>query len=744
MNAAVRSVVVLSAALAARAAVAAPMEIRTAVEQLAKLGHVVTYSDDLVKPDQIIDVETPSLSELSQAIAPLGLQLEPVGDNWVISRRSPIPQRSARLSIRSGGRLPLRAVEALWNGREHPLQPGSDGTYTVPLDAGPTVTVRAEGHVPQVVTLSSEATAHVVLEPVEVIENVIVTGTRHRLAERSVTGTLNTVSTEELATVPSVGGDAMGAVNRLPGMSSVGVSAKPWVRGGVQDELLVRIDGVELVDAYHLADFQNLFSIVDAHAVQSVDVYTGGFPARYGNRMSGVMDITTAGPAGDSPRSTIGISVFSLLASHAASFDGGRGSYQASIRRGNLDQVLERVDPGLGTPNFYDAYGRVQHRLGDAAQLSTGALLSKDDVSVREDATAARSDIDNRYLWSRLDLDHGKGLSSTHSLSLTSSKRSKGQDDVDDTSDTGGFLRNQQSLWSLQGRSEFRLDHDGALMEFGAEAKYGRSHYDSVALIDRGILGSLLGNGETTGHDIHLTHEGWSGGVYWAVDLPLWQSWLLQPGLRWDFQRYERDGFSDQVSPRLGLCYTPTERFSMHLDAGRFFQPQEIQELQVADGDAAGVQGAGGRPFHCRNGMAADRRLADQPRGVRQALPPHQSPLREHLQSFRAGAGAGTGPGADRTRPCAGARRRPGVVLPAVRRCLSHPALRLYGRQRSHRRCVGPSALVADPHRWRHRLAAASGFHRNPGRHLALRLAWRRSSGQRSRRADAGQQRGEQ
>ena len=70
----------------------------------------------------------------------------------------------------------------------------------------------------------------------------------------------------------------MRVVTRLPGMSSVGVSAKPQVRGGLTDEVLVRVDGVELFDSYHLADLQSFFSVVDDRTVDAVDVYTGGFP----------------------------------------------------------------------------------------------------------------------------------------------------------------------------------------------------------------------------------------------------------------------------------------------------------------------------------------------------------------------------------------------------------------------------------------------------------------------------------
>jgi outer membrane cobalamin receptor len=523
-----------------------------------------------------------TLPALRQALKVLGLQLQRIAEHWIIVSAG-AGRQPTRLHIRSRDGLELQGIEAELDGETRTLTADGDGLYSVPATPGSQVVIRAQGHEPWAARFPDHA-AEVVLIPIEVPENVIVTGTRHRLSSRNITGSLTSFTQDDLATVPSLGGDAMRAVAQLPGTSSVGVSAKPWIRGGLQDELLIRIDGIELLDAYHLADFQSVFSIVDDRSVAAVDVFTGGFPARYGNRMSGVMDITTGRDTAE-PGTEIGISLFSLLANRHGTFNDGNTGYLTSVRRGNLDQVIAQVDSSLGTPRYYDGYGRLDHRLSATARLSAGALVTKDDVSLAEDETTARSAIDSRYLWGRLELDHGEGLTSASALSYTWSKRNKAQRDLDDDSGIGGVLDYHQALWKLGGRTDFSLQRDWMLMEFGIEAEYGRARYDSTATVDRGIIGALLGGGALAAHDIHVHPEGWSGGIYWAGEFPLMERWLVQPGIRWDFQDFGADGAANQLSPRLGIRYRPTQLLSLRLDVGQFRQPQGLHELQVADGE---------------------------------------------------------------------------------------------------------------------------------------------------------------
>ncbi|HZG00501.1 MAG TPA: TonB-dependent receptor, partial [Chitinophagales bacterium] len=83
--------------------------------------------------------------------------------------------------------------------------------------------------------------------------------------------------------------DVMKAIQLLPGVQAGNEgSSGLYVRGGGPDQNLILLDGVPVYNASHLFGF---FSVFNADAIRSVEVIKGGFPARYGGRLSSVIDI---------------------------------------------------------------------------------------------------------------------------------------------------------------------------------------------------------------------------------------------------------------------------------------------------------------------------------------------------------------------------------------------------------------------------------------------------------------------
>ena len=122
------------------------------------------------------------------------------------------------------------------------------------------------------------------------LEEIVVAASQYQLI-RSVGTTHSLLTSEDIEYLPDFGDDALRAVSRLPGTTTNGVSARSNVRGGEVGETLVRFDSLRLYEPFHLKEFQSIFSTVDPRVVNSMEVYTGGFPAAYGDRMSSVIDV---------------------------------------------------------------------------------------------------------------------------------------------------------------------------------------------------------------------------------------------------------------------------------------------------------------------------------------------------------------------------------------------------------------------------------------------------------------------
>jgi outer membrane receptor protein involved in Fe transport len=495
------------------------------IEALRAEGHSVIYSSGLVDPDQRLSVEAVDIATLERELDSLGLALEFRDGVWLIVR-----------------------------GESDPA--GSD-------------TAKAE-----------------VVTPT--LETVIVTGSVHRLPYIGATASAFTFSPEDLALVPVLGSDAIRATLRLPGVSSVGVSAKPRIRGGLQDELLVLQDGVELLEPFHLADYHSAYSGIDYHTIESLDVYTGGFPSRYGYRMSGVMDISNQWEEDDYD-TDVGLSTFS-------SFVHTRGEWGQQVptrwllsyRQGDLTDLTDYIDTRSGDPKYKDAAARLSAQLTETLGMSGGLVWAEDDIEFEDEEERASAEIDNTYAWVGAHWRAADTLAGRFTLSWLDFERDRQQasfEEDEEDPDKGGFLAHRQAVerWAL--RNDWSAIRGNSRWEFGWQAEYSRADYRHRSRIDRGEIAEILGTEAEIERDIREEPEGWSGGTYAQLELAVTDRLTLQPSLRWDVQDYyHHQGSEQQWSPRLGLAYWLSDASLVRLSVGRFHQQEGIQELQVIDG----------------------------------------------------------------------------------------------------------------------------------------------------------------
>ena len=404
--------------------------------ELRATGYAILYSTDLIALDTVVETEERSLGALGRGLKTIGLQLEHSGQVWLVTEAKSSPR-------------PVREMA------KDPL----------PANA--------------------------------LIESTIVTGTRFNLPRDRAPYRATTIDARDMAALPALAGDALRIVTRLPGVSDVGMSARPHVRGGLQDETQFFLDGIELLEPFHLSDFQSLISTVDERAVASMDVYTGGFPARYGKRMSGVMDLSTVGPLPDF-NTELSATLYTFGANTRGQWDGERaGEWFLSVRQGDLSELTRQINSSSGKPKFWDLMGRVGIDLSSDSLLSIGALATSDDAVLRDDEETANSVVDRLYLWSRYERLLGEKLHGVWTLSWIDSEHQKGEAtlaDIEepDIAQTVGTLDYRQQVNRLAFTNDYRMRLSQSLLEFGVQSSWAEADYRQVRNFDRGILGDLL------------------------------------------------------------------------------------------------------------------------------------------------------------------------------------------------------------------------------------------------------------
>src|SRR4051812_7502111 len=223
--------------------------------------------------------------------------------------------------------------------------------------------------------LTAVVIAQQTAEPVRLGE-FVVTPSRYGVTEAR-TSTNATLTSTELETLPQIGDDLYRSIARLPGLAADDFTASFWVRGAPNSEVLARLDGMELIEPFHLRDIEGALSIVDPQTISELELTTGGFTVDYGNRLAGVLLMETKTPR--AARTKLGLSLTGLGAMNQGQTSNGRGDWLVAARRGYPDialRVAGRDDEVQ--PRYYDATAKFEYKLAPAQTLSLHALHASD------------------------------------------------------------------------------------------------------------------------------------------------------------------------------------------------------------------------------------------------------------------------------------------------------------------------------------------------------------------------------
>lgn len=232
--------------------------------------------------------------------------------------------------------------------------------------------------------LSKDTTVNVDLNDAMLLNEVVVTGTREeKIQESSRMGTID-IPVDQIKAMPAFMGevDVFKVLQLLPGVQSGSEgSSGLYVRGGGPDQNLILLDGVPVYNASHLFGFLSVFN---ADAINHVELIKGGFPARYGGRLSSVIDISMK--EGNSKElkgeGSIGLIASKLTLEGPIIKD--RTSFIISGRRTYID-ILTRPLVRAASNNtftagyyFYDLNAKINHRINQKNHVYLSAYMGND------------------------------------------------------------------------------------------------------------------------------------------------------------------------------------------------------------------------------------------------------------------------------------------------------------------------------------------------------------------------------
>ncbi len=261
------------------------------------------------------------------------------------------------------------------------------GYYSITLPKGEyEIMYSSIGFAPQKVQISLSGNVKkdlALTTDTESLDEVIIEANNERLNVRSSQMSANTLSTTTIKKIPVVLGevDVIKAITLLPGVTSAGEGASGFnVRGGAADQNLILLDEATLYNSSHLFGF---FSVFNPDAIKDLTLYKGGIPARYGGRISSVLDIYQKDGNKREYHASGGIG---LVASRLL-LEGPIKKDVASFLVGGRSSYAHLFLPLFDNDNvayFYDLNAKLSYNLNDNNRLFLSGYFGRDVFEISD------------------------------------------------------------------------------------------------------------------------------------------------------------------------------------------------------------------------------------------------------------------------------------------------------------------------------------------------------------------------
>lgn len=365
--------------------------------------------------------------------------------------------------------------------------------------------------------------------------------------------------------------DVLKAIQLLPGVQAGGEGQNGlYVRGGGPDQNLILLDGIPVYNASHLFGF---FSVFNADAVSSVEVYKGGFPARYGGRLSSVIDIRMKEGDRSGVHGSIGIG---LIASRGL-LEGpigkkkDKGSWMISGRRTYIDLLAAPIilaasnGQGVGGYYFYDLNAKVNYRIGKRDRIYLSSYLGNDKFYFRTFGNNDEENFKAAIQWGNITAlarwNHEFSPKVFGNLSATFSRYKFGVSSKLTNTDITGANTSFSALyssfirdWAMKYDVDF-IPNPKHYIKTGASATFHKFTPGAITVKNSGFPDDNI----DTAFNVEQTPE---IDLYVEDDIELTKKWKANIGVH--FSGFKtKNNFYTSLQPRLSSRYLLTKTLSM-------------------------------------------------------------------------------------------------------------------------------------------------------------------------------------
>jgi len=251
------------------------------------------------------------------------------------------------------------------------------------------------------ISLRNDVELNIDLEPSIMLKEVTISADRAERQSESVKMSTIKLQPGQIRNVPTLMGekDVLKVIQLMPGVQkgTEGTSGI-YVRGGGPDQNLIILDDAIVYNATHLFGF---FSLFNGDALKSVEFTKGGFPARYGGRLSSVLEMNMKEGNKEKWHGEGGAGLISSRMTVEGPLVRNKSSILISGRRTYADIILRPVLAAMDEQNtgyyFYDLNAKANYDFGRKNKLYLSGYFGKDKFYLKENGGGVKENVG--FLW---------------------------------------------------------------------------------------------------------------------------------------------------------------------------------------------------------------------------------------------------------------------------------------------------------------------------------------------------------